>query len=221
MIEKFIRNLESHLKIYVGLLEVTLELNDFSSNEFLALSNYIENNYNHVVLQIFNEKYIVNTDHILSACYFAHKAFLSKINISKSKNIELLLYLSTNRQIKNAIYDFGLDYNNGLKQNYLICIISPQNNLEMIYLDLKKKITLNEIKLEIESKSIEKFYRIKNYFNITDNQLKVILKSYNLYKEKKNLLDFTLDDLFLALSDIIREKMLLLSLEKITLNSLL
>jgi hypothetical protein len=88
----------------------------------------------------------------------------------------------------------------------------------MIYADLKNKINLNEIKFEIDGKSIEKFNRIRNYFEISDNQINIVLKSYKLAREDKKINQHSLDDLFLALSDLIREKMVLLSLENINIT---
>jgi tRNA threonylcarbamoyladenosine modification (KEOPS) complex Cgi121 subunit len=215
---KFIQNKETNLKIFIGLIEVKLNLQELSPNKFLDLCNYVENMYNNALLQILNKQYILNSEHIFSACYFTYNAFLSKNNISKSKNIEFLLYLSTNKQIKIALKDFGLNYDKLKNQNCVICLISPERNLDIIYTDLKNKINLNEIKFEIDGKSIEKFNRIKNYFGITDDQLKVVLKSYKLTRERNKIFQFPLDDLFLALSDLIRERMVLLSLENININ---
>jgi tRNA threonylcarbamoyladenosine modification (KEOPS) complex Cgi121 subunit len=218
LIAKFMHNSEINLKIFIGLIEVNLDLKELSLSELLVLCDHIENNYKDALLQILNTNFILNTEHVFSACYYTYNAFLSNSNISKSKNIELLLYLSTKRQIKSALDDFGINFDKKIKQNCIICLISPQNNLDIIYQDLKKNIKLNEISLDLNQKSIEKFDRIKNYFDITDNQLKVITNSYKLDEKNEKTEISNLENLFLALTDLIREKMILLRLEKIGTN---
>jgi tRNA threonylcarbamoyladenosine modification (KEOPS) complex Cgi121 subunit len=211
---KFINNLETGLKIYIGITEVSLNIENISSNKLLSLSNYIDINYDSALLQFLNTKYILNSEHIYSACYFTYNAFLSHNNISKSKEIELLLYLSVNRQIKIAIRDFGLPDDTKKIINVMLCLSSFQNNLDIIYTDLQDRIKFQELSFKLDDCSIERFNLIKNYFDISDNQIKVLLKSANLNINNNNINEVPLDYLYSALTDIIREKMVLLSVEK-------
>ena len=215
---KSIYNLETGLKIYIGITEVSLNIENISSNKLLSLSNYIDINYDNALLQFFNSKYILNSEHIYSACYFTYNAFLSHNNISKSKEIELLLFLSVNRQIKIAIRDFGLPDDTKKDINFILCLSSFQNNLDIIYTDLQDRINFQELSFKLDDYSIERFNRIKNYFDISDNQIKVLLKSANLKINNNKINEVPLDYLYSALTDIIREKMVLLSIEKTSLS---
>ena len=211
---KSIYNMETGLKFYTGITEVSINIEKVSSNKLLSLSNYIDANYHNALLQFLSTKYILNSEHIYSACYFTYNAFLSHNNISKSKEIELLLFLSVNRQIKIAIRDFGLPDDIKSDINVILCLSSFQNNIDIIYTDLKDRIKFQELSFKLDDYSIERFNRIKNYFDISDNQIKVLLKSANLKINNNKINEVPLDYLYSALTDIIREKMVLLSVEK-------
>lgn len=211
---KSIYNLDTGLKIYIGITEVSINIEKKSSDKLLSLSNYIDINYDSALLQFLNTKYILNSEHIYSACYFMYNAFLSHNNISKSKEIEILLYLSVNRQIKIAIRDFGLSDDTKKAINVILYLSSFQNNLDIIYTDLQDKIKFQELSFKLDDYSIERYNLIKNYFDISDNQIKVLLKSANLNINNNNINEVPLDYLYSALTDIIREKMVLLSVEK-------
>ena len=214
MKRKSIYNLETGLKFYISIAEVSINIENVSSNKLLGLSNYIDINYNNALLQLLNAKYILNSEHIYSACYFTYNAFLSHNNISKSKQIELLLFLSVNRQIKIAIRDFGLSDDIKTNINVILCLSSFKNNLDTIYTDLQDRIKFQELSFELDNYSIERFNRIKKYFDISDNQINVLLKSANLHINNNNKNEIPLEYLYSALTDIIREKMVLLSVEK-------
>ena len=64
-------------------------------------------------------------------------------------------------------------------------------------------------------RSFDKFDRIKTFFEITDNQIITVLKSYGITNKNKDPMSYKLEDLYLTLNDLICEKMTLLSLEKI------
>jgi hypothetical protein len=97
---------------------------------------------------------------------------------------------------------------------YTLCLVSSQNDIVVIYRDLIEKVRLKEVPFELDKQSFERFNRIKNYFDITDNQLNVVLKSYEHNKFDKSSKKPALSVLYLALTDLIREKMVLLSVEK-------
>ena len=167
------------------------------------------------IIQIFNDKYIINQDHVFTACYYVQKAFLHNINISKKANIELFLYLAANRQITPSIEAFGVSEINLEKKILSFCIISPNDNILEINKTLIKNLEAEKIYLTLNDKTIEKFNRIKNYFEINDNQIMSVLKSYGLKVKDITLMNGSLDNHFLALNDLIYEKMALLSLEKV------
>ena len=201
------------LMYFIGINQIQSELKitfDFLFN----LIEKIQNDTNSMV-QLFSDKYILNQEHLFTACYYVQKAFFNKVNISKRKNIEFLLYLASKRQIKNAIEAFGiniLDLESG-KISYII--VSNENNLNEINDEILQNLKANEIEITLNKKNAEKFNQIKSYFKISNNQINAVLNSYGVKNFSNKLIANNLDNLFLALYDLICEKMALLSLEKI------
>jgi len=214
---------ELNLKYFVGINQIKMDLDkflDFSEtenkentlNQFFNLIEEIQNKNENSVIQFFKDKYILNQDHIFTACYYLQKAFLQKFNISNKKNIELLLYLTTNRQINKSIEAFGIDYSDLIKNNLTFCIISPLDNLNSINNEVLRMLSAEEIELTINNQSRLKLNSIKEFFKISENQILPILRSYGIKIKKSK---FSLNSMFSALYDLICEKMALLSLEKI------
>jgi len=213
---------ELNLRYFVGINQIQIDLNKFldkseSSNEVNTLNRFfeiireIQGKYENSVIQFIKEQYILNQDHIFTACYYLQKAFLQNNNISNKKNIELLLYLAVNRQINKSIEAIGIDYSDLVKNNLVFCIISYVDNLNSINNDVLRMLNAEEIELTINDQSHPKLNSIKQFFNISENQLLPILRSYGI---KKKTPDYSLNSMFSALYDLICEKMALLSLEK-------
>jgi tRNA threonylcarbamoyladenosine modification (KEOPS) complex Cgi121 subunit len=203
------------LTYFVGLNQIKLNNKEFELTQLFELIEELQTSYMNSIIQIFNDKYIINQDHVFTACYYVQKAFLHNINISKKVNIELFLYLAANRQITLSIEAFGVSEINLEKKFLSFCIISPNDNITEINKTLIKNLEAEEIYLTLNDKTIEKFKRIKNYFEINDNQIMSVLKSYGLKVKDITLMNGSLDNHFLALNDLIYEKMALLSLEKV------
>ncbi|MFX1314135.1 MAG: KEOPS complex subunit Cgi121 [Promethearchaeota archaeon] len=206
---------ERDITYYVGINQMKIDPKLFTLSRFFRIIE--ENKNNDFVLQIFNNKHVLNSEHVFNACYFLQKAFLNNNNISNKKNIELLLYLATNRQIKIAIQDFGINeeqFNKGLINS---CMISSKDNLDPINSEIEKSLKANRLKLTIDNYSLKKYERVKKYFNFSDNQIHSILNSYSI-KVNAKIRDKDIPVLYLALNDLICERMTLLSLERVTLD---
>ena len=203
------------LTYFVGLNQIKLKNKIFELNQLFELIEETQTSYMDSTIQFFNDKYIIDQDHVFTACYYVQKAFLYNINISNQPNIELFLYLATNRQITPSIEAFGVSEINLEIKALNFCMISPNDNITEINKTLIKKLGANEIFFDLNIKTHEKFNRIKSYFEITDNQIKSVLNSYGLRKKNITLTDENLDNYVVALKDLIYEKMALLSLEKV------
>ncbi len=203
------------LTFFVGLNKIKLNNKDFGLSQLFELIEELQTSYLNSIIQFFNDKYIINQDHVFTACYYVQKALLHNINISKKPNIELFLYLAANRQITLSIEAFGVSEINIEKKILSFCIISPNDNIAEINKTLIKNLEAEEIYSTLSDKTIEKYNRIKNYFEINDNQIRSVLKSYGLRVKDIALINGSLDNQFLALNDLIYEKMALLSLEKV------
>ncbi|MFW9898372.1 MAG: KEOPS complex subunit Cgi121 [Candidatus Thorarchaeota archaeon] len=200
----------------IGINQIHSELK-ISLDFLFNLIEKIQTDTNSMV-QFFSDKYILNQQHLFTACYYVQKAFFNKVNISKRKNIEFLLYLASKRQIKNAIDAFGinnLDLESG-KISYII--VSNENNLNKINDEILQNLKANEIEITLNNKNADKFNQIKSYFEISNNQINAVLNSYGVKNFSNKLVANNLDNLFLALNDLICEKMALLSLEKIRID---
>ena len=213
---------EINLKYFVGINQINinsdklLDLYDIDNqeeilNQFFSIINKVQNNNENSVIQFINDKYILNQDHVFTACYYLLKAFQQNINISNKKNIEFLLYLATKRQINKSIKAFGIDHSHLIHNKLTLCIISPFENINSICDELLSILNAEEMELTINNQSQTKFNLIKEFFRITDNQINSVLRSYGNEMKKSEL---ELSSLFSALFDLICERMALLNAEK-------
>ncbi len=185
----------------------------------LNLITDVNKKYPQATLQIFNPELLLSKDLIIRAFYHAQKAFDANINISNQKNIELLLYLSTTRQISEAINRFGIEINTKKSNSILELVYFIANNedtIEIIKDELMKNICTKEGSSIITEISIEKIAKIIDTYGIKTNQIGVVFQSYDIPFKYENALEKNnLNDLCNAIQDILLEKMALLSLEKI------
>ncbi|MFW9988848.1 MAG: KEOPS complex subunit Cgi121, partial [Candidatus Odinarchaeota archaeon] len=147
-------------------------------NQLMSIINEFQNENENSVIQIINDKYILNQDHIFIACYHFLKAFQLNSNISNKKNIEFLLYMAANRQINKSIEAFGINFSQLNSKNLILCIISPINNLKSISEKLLLAFSAKELELSINNQSITKFNIIKDFYGINNNQINTVLRSY-------------------------------------------
>ncbi|MBY8990107.1 MAG: hypothetical protein KGD58_05090 [Candidatus Lokiarchaeota archaeon] len=222
--EFYIKQLE--LRYFVAINQFNLDLNHLlernkiTSEEkvldhlFKTLQE-IQDNNKESVIQIICDKFILNQDHIYIACYYMQKAFFRKTNISNTKNIELMLYLSTYRQISKAIETVGINSHDLKAGNIIICIISPIDNTPKINEEILQILNANETELTLNNMTSEKIKKIIENYNILDSQIKPVLNSYLNKEKSKNDVDNEVEILSSAVFDLICEKMALLNLEKI------
>jgi len=209
---------------YVGINQILFDYNYYLKEnnlntqrdalEFLfTLSNQISQNFEDATIQFIDDALVLNYEHIFKSVYYVQRAFFYKINISNSKAMELLLYLSTKRQIKKSIEAFGVKPSK-LKQGKLTyCVISPENNLANINQEILQKLNAKEFEPTLNSASKEKIFNIKTYYDFNNDQIKSIIESYDLpdFSTDREEIESSL----LALQDLLYERMALLSLEKI------
>jgi len=214
MIINFFKGLTENLKYYVGINQIEVDPEELSLEKLLKLIEVIQKNHKDTVLQFFNEKYVLNKEHIFHACYFVQNAFFNKTNISNKKNIEFFLYLAAKRQIKLGLEDFGIDNYNINNRRISFCVISSKNNIKQINLEVNKYLGSKDMSLNLEETSIEKYKIVKNYFNFSNKQILTVLKSYGIKMNYIEPNEKNIVNLFRALNDLVCEEMALLSLEK-------
>ena len=229
MIIKHVDIKELNLTYFIGINQISIDLaklldktksknQDHLLNVIFEIIDQIQNKYDVSAVQFFSQEYVLDQEHILNAIYFMEKAFLNNLNISNKKNIELLLYLATNRQIKVSLEAFGINDEDLKKGELLYCIISYKNNINEINEEIIHLLQATEVEMNLNSRSIEKFHKIKTFFEIRDNQIMTVLKSYGISNITNDLMNVKIEDLYVALNDLICEKITLLSLEKFKLD---
>ena len=199
---------------YLGINQIEIDPKEVQINKLVELIEVIQTHYADTVLQFFNDRYILNPEHILHASYFVQKAFNTQINISNKKNLELLLYLATKRQIKLSLEGFGVNNYNLQNRRISFCIISLEDNIQQINIEINSYLHSKDISTNLGNSSIDKFKIVKKYFEFSDNQILTVLKSYGHKIDVLDINSLNLESLFKALNDLICEKMALLSLEK-------
>ena len=152
---------------------------------------------NKASIQFFDARHIAGEQHLYFAAVNALNAFKTKMNISNSLAIELLLYASGQRQIKKAVNMLGIKQDTS---NVAVIIITENKNKKDNKLRLvAEKINgkRNDNVLELTDKKINS---IKKMFKISNREFESKLKKEGLEKE--------------ALTDLIIERMALLITRK-------
>jgi tRNA threonylcarbamoyladenosine modification (KEOPS) complex Cgi121 subunit len=209
-----ITNLNGVSNYYIGINQIEIDPKEVQIKELVELIGVIQSQHEDTVLQFFNDRYILNPEHILHACYFVQKAFYTKYNISNKKNLELLLYLAAKRQIKLSLECFGVNDNNLRNKRISFCIISLKDNIQQINIEINNYLHSQDIGLNLGNLSIDKFKIVKKYFELSDTQILTVLKAYGYKNDVFEINSLSLESLYGALNDLICEKMALLSLEK-------
>jgi tRNA threonylcarbamoyladenosine modification (KEOPS) complex Cgi121 subunit len=199
---------------YIGINQIEIDPKEVQIKELVELIELIQGHHEDIVLQFFNDRYILNSEHILHACYFVQKAFYTKNNISNKKNLELLLYLAAKRQIKLSLEWFGVSNYNLQDKRISFCIISLEDNLQKVNIEINSYLHSKDISLNLENLSIDKIKIVKKYFEFSDNQILTVLCSYGYKNDILDINSLNLESLYEVLNDLICEKMALLSLEK-------
>jgi len=209
-----VTNLNGVPNYYVGINQIEIDPKEIQINKLVELIEVIQSHYGNTLLQFFNDRYILNPEHVLHACYFVQKAFNTKNNISNKKNLELLLYLAAKRQIKLSLEFLGVNDYNLHEKRISFCIISQKNNIQQVNIEINSYLHSQDLSLNLENLSIDKFKIIKKYFEFSDNQILTVLKTYGYKNDVTDISSLNLESLYRALNDLICEKMALLSLEK-------
>jgi KEOPS complex subunit Cgi121 len=131
-------------------------------------------------VQFLNAKLIARWEHLFFAVLNALTAFKNSRNISNSLAIEILLFASAQRQIKRAFQVLGIR-----PETSEIAIVIVDDEQEKIR---GAAAMLSEILLGSEDDSVleineEKFNRIRQAFNIGDEELKSLSKRKGSEKE--------------------------------------
>lgn len=152
-----------------------------------------ENTPEDMWIQLFDASVVATWQHLFFAILNAQLGFKNQRNISKSIEMETLLYVSTQHQIKKAIKNIGVK--NESSDVALIIVAKDIKRINSALLSISKKIK-NKPNEKVLEFSDYKQNRILNVFEINQNEIGAVMKENNIRN---------------AIRDIILEKMALLS----------
>lgn len=132
----------------------------------------IDKGYNNLEIQFVDPRKILGSNHIYFATLNALKAFKNKKNISKSLSIEILLYISGQKQIEAAIRLFGLQKKN--RNLILVAVGEKKEDLKRLEQNVKKSLNVELDDSIIESYSKKKYDNIKRVFNISTLEIETV-----------------------------------------------
>jgi tRNA threonylcarbamoyladenosine modification (KEOPS) complex Cgi121 subunit len=147
-------------------------------------------------VQFFDAKLIASWQHLYFAVLNALNAFKNKLNISNSLGIEILLYASAQRQIKEAVSLIGIRSDT---TEVAVVIVANSRNEAMSQLNtvsaLLKKSIRDEKVLKLTSDKAE---NIKRLFQITSNELEATIEKEG--DTEKALIDLVIEHVALLVT---------------------
>jgi tRNA threonylcarbamoyladenosine modification (KEOPS) complex Cgi121 subunit len=165
-----------YLRDYNKYVEITGFRNvKFESAEAFLKANRKEESQN-VGVQFFDAELIASWEHLYFAVLNALQAFKNKTNLSKTAAMETMLYASAQRQIEKAIQQCGIKP----ETTTMAVTLIGENPTQLK--DMLESITRSvgaepdEHVLELSS---VKENRIKGAFQISDGEIKTVLKNEN------------------------------------------
>ena len=173
-----------HLKEYGKYAEITGYRNiKFARAEEFLKANRKETQEN-IDIQFFDANLIATQEHLYFATLNALQAFRSKTNISKSLAMEAMLYASAQRQIQKAIQRCGIKPETTSMAVIIIGEDPPQIKTTLQAINTCVDVEPDEKVLEI---SKFKEHKITETFQITDQELKTVMKNENRTEAVVNL----------------------------------
>ncbi len=164
----------------VGFSEIQ-NSNKLNQNELIDLSKSLSTDS--LTVQLMNGLLIADDIHLLSAAQNAVNAFSGNYMLSRTLDVELIVFASAQRQIGKALEEFGV--HDDLDHVAAVVIDENQRSVE----DTLEKITKTigkEFPIPFEA-SQERFERVKKYFDIDEKEIEVFTNSNDII-ERQNAL---------------------------------
>jgi tRNA threonylcarbamoyladenosine modification (KEOPS) complex Cgi121 subunit len=173
-----------HLKEYGKYAEITGYRNiKFAKAEAFLKANRKETREN-LDLQFFDAQLIATQEHLYFAALNALQAFQNKTNISKSPAMETMLYASAQRQIQKAIQRCGIT-----PETTSMAVIIIGEDPTQLKTMLRAISTCVGVEPDEKVLEVSKFkqQKIIETFQITDQELKTVMKNENRTEAVVNL----------------------------------
>ena len=142
----------------------------------------------HVHAQFFDARLVASKDHLYFAALNVLKAFENGSNRSRDMAIETLLYVTAQRQIKNALDIIGIDQNSNDVAVLIIAETEQQADDALETIAELLSGSRNDAVLELTEEKIDD---IKRLFRISDIELEANLVGEGF--QKKALIDLVVE----------------------------
>ncbi len=145
--------------------------NNLKQEELIQLAASLSNDA--ITVQLLNGRLIANEIHLLAAVQNALNAQHGEYMLSRSLDVEIIIFASAQRQIGKALDALGVY--DGLDEIAVVVVGFDVASVEKILLDLSKQIG-KEI-LPPFPASNERVARIKDHYQINDKEINTISES--------------------------------------------
>jgi tRNA threonylcarbamoyladenosine modification (KEOPS) complex Cgi121 subunit len=173
-----------YLEEYATYAEITGYKNiKFAQAETFLKTDHKENKQN-IDIQFFDATLVATYEHLYFAILNALQAFQNKTNISKSLAMETMLYASAQGQIQKAIQRCGIKPETA---NIAVIIIGEDQTQLKIMLEAVTACVGVEPDEKVLEISKFKEHKIVETFQITDQELKTVMKNKNRTEAVVNL----------------------------------
>ena len=121
----------------------------------------------HVTLQVIDPTWITSEKHISVSIYHTQKAFDEERNFARERSTEFLIRLSGQRQIKNALKQFGVNDNS---KHILVVVFGgtkEENKIEEK--EFTRKIIFKIEAIDNKSLPISDIKKLSDFYNCKEN----------------------------------------------------
>lgn len=132
-------------------------------------------------VQFFDAKLIAGWQHLYFAALNAVNAFKNKLNISNNLGIEILLYASAQRQIKEAMRLIGIHPNS--REVAVVIIANTRSEASSVLDKISVLLTGSTLDDRILELTDDKVKGIRRFFEISDKELKIMVDKENDERE--------------------------------------
>ena len=157
----------------VGIAELR-NSNNLKQKELIQLATSMSSDS--LTVQLLNGLLIANEIHLLSAAQNAIRAQQGDYMVSRSLDVEIIVFASAQRQIGRALEALGV--HDGLDEIALVVIGTDNSSVEHSIKDLVD--TIGTETLPSFSATIERMERVKKHFQIGDKEINAISDSETL-----------------------------------------
>jgi KEOPS complex subunit Cgi121 len=165
----------------VGFTGVKIE----DANSLLSL---IREKTKEAEIQFFDADLIASWEHLYFAVLNALKAFETRLNISNSLAVEILLYASAQRQIKRAVELLGIKPRSS---NVATVTLAETKLMVKEILETVSRLVPGKRDDSVLELTDEKFGGIRKLFDISESELNAKLESKGM--ERKALIDLVIE----------------------------